>query len=468
MSERSPLLSLNDTSHKQQLTDNAWWHAYLTPPRRKSLGILFWVVSTIVTSVWQGVALKQAGTALPDFPYFIFWFTAAIFVIVFFLFLWFLQYFTNEITPEVTRISQKKLFIVGGLTTLNGVFLLFANAQVSGILQALLGPTIVTIPIAMVTSFFMLRTHYSWKQIGSVVIILGGVVVALLPSLMTPQGGDAGETNSPFWVIMWALGSVPLCISTVYQEKAFADSPVHIAYMLAWSTLWQFVTIIMLAPVAGIPKFGTTTFSNLPRHEVAGVLCFFDVPSFDAGQCPDVCNCHKAWIYVTSFTVAYILQNFANLGLVKYGNATFSFVAATVSMPLTAFAFSLNIIMGDQAEAFAKLNYVALSILLVGVVLYRVFDKDVVASATSNSEPTSSSTHNIPSSSGPSAAPSSSSSSSLSSAVIVGPPSVHNTNTIGDILGTNKELKVTHMPGYTNITQHFYTAEKSHAHARLH
>eukprot|EP01112_Ceratiomyxa_fruticulosa_P017176 TRINITY_DN529_c0_g1_i1.p1 TRINITY_DN529_c0_g1~~TRINITY_DN529_c0_g1_i1.p1 ORF type:complete len:429 (+),score=46.68 TRINITY_DN529_c0_g1_i1:148-1434(+) len=374
MAEKQPLLSLNDSnsSNNAHLFENpvvALFRRY-----KKQLVLLFWVIANIVTNVWQGVALKQAGNAMPDFPFFIFWFTAIFFVIAYFLFLWALQLFTKQITHESKQFPQYKLFFMGALTTLNGVFILYGNSHVPGVLQALLGPSITTIPITMMVSFFMLRTKYRWQQIVSVFVILSGIFVAILPSII---GGNSQGNGTLFWDSMFVLSSIPICLSSVYQEKAFSDAPIHVAYMIAWSTLYQCITIFMSAPLAAIPGFGTSTFKDLIPHEIAGVKCFLGY-EIDPSFCPDGCTCQNAWIPLTSFILAYIFSSLASVCLVKYGNATFSYVASTIGTPVTAFAFSWRWVMGDYAEALSKYNYISIVLLLGGIVIFRFFDKQTV------------------------------------------------------------------------------------------
>jgi hypothetical protein len=81
------------------------------------------------------------------------------------------------------------------------------------------------------------------------------------------------------------------------------------------------------------------------------------------------------------FVLFYVLSSFFVLGVVKYGNASFSFIVGTISTPLSEFAFSWRFLMGDQVESISPYNYGALVALLIGVVIYRIFDSKVLGSA---------------------------------------------------------------------------------------
>ncbi len=88
-------------------------------------------------------------------------------------------------------------------------------------------------------------------------VIIGGVIIALWPSI-NPNGNKI-DVGPVFWNVIFLLGSVPVAVAYVYQEKALGDQPIHMASMLAWSTLYQFVTILICFPLDVIPHFGTAT-----------------------------------------------------------------------------------------------------------------------------------------------------------------------------------------------------------------
>lgn len=166
--------------------------------------------------------------------------------------------------------KQYKFLIVGTLTALNGALMLFSNAHVPGVLQALLGPTIVTIPLSMLFSWLIIKRRFLWGHAISVLLILGGVLVAILPSALGDNGeGGASPSAIPsaVWAILFLCGSMlvsktvvielqlkfsyltcsPLALLNVYEEKAFEADPIHINFMLANSVMvWQGRPFVML------------------------------------------------------------------------------------------------------------------------------------------------------------------------------------------------------------------------------
>ncbi|KAL6076670.1 EamA domain-containing protein, variant 2 [Balamuthia mandrillaris] len=230
---------------------------------------------------------------------------------------------------------------------------------------------VVTVPMAMGCSFLLLKSRYAWKQVGAMVLIMAGLFIALCPSFFGTGNRDTGNVG---WNFCFLFGSLPLTIATVYQEKVFVDAPIHMAFMLAWICFYQLVAVFMTFAVDCIPGFGSSTFNNFVEHQTAALKCLFH-GAVEHSHCPE-CHCDRAWLPMLLFIIAGILTNFAQLGVVKYGNATFLFIVSTLTLPLTEFAFALKFIMGEEeTESISPYNYGALAVLLVGVTLYQAFDR---------------------------------------------------------------------------------------------
>jgi len=71
------------------------------------------------------------------------------------------------------------------------------------------------------------------------------------------------------------------------------------------------------------------------------------------------------------------LRVFFTLGVVKYGNAAFSFLVATLSTPLTEFAFAWPWLVQAEFQPISIYNYISLAILVIGVIIYRIFERGI-------------------------------------------------------------------------------------------
>jgi len=196
----------------------------------------------------------------------------------------------------------------------------------------------------------------------------------IFPSL-SPTGttNTTGPPGNLWWDLCFFSGSIPIALASVFEEKFFGETEIHLVYMLAWSTLWQTIAIIICFPVSCIPVFGSNTFSNFFQYQWYGMQCFAGYP-IPTSVCPG-CECESSestkWILL--FTFSYILANFSLLGVVKEGSATFSFLVSALILPLTEFCFAMKFIVGEDVETLSPFNYGALVILIVGVVMFRFF-----------------------------------------------------------------------------------------------
>jgi len=219
-------------------------------------------------------------------------------------------------------------------------------------------------------------------QIISVVIIIVGLLIAIFPSFTHKV--SSADVGTFYWNSLFLIGSFPISICYVYEEKAFGEQKIHIASMLAWGTWWQTVTILMLAPLDAIPHFGTANgIKQVFTNQWEALKCF-GRQEIDMSLCPQ-CECDDAWIYIMLFVLGYVASSFFTLGVVKYGNAAFSFITTTLVTPLVEFAFSWRFLMGQYVESMSPYNYGSLFVLLAGVIIYRVFDK-AIHEAKSNTE----------------------------------------------------------------------------------
>eukprot|EP01095_Lingulamoeba_sp_RSL-Kostka_P000252 TRINITY_DN10386_c0_g1_i1.p1 TRINITY_DN10386_c0_g1~~TRINITY_DN10386_c0_g1_i1.p1 ORF type:complete len:540 (-),score=147.62 TRINITY_DN10386_c0_g1_i1:202-1821(-) len=361
--------------------DYTWF--YIKNNWQLLLYCIFAVIFTVMTTVY----LFLTGQHMPDFPFFIFWSGAVSFTPFFFVTLAYSWFIKKEIGKLEFSVPQYKLFVIGMFTALNGVCIIYANPHVPGILQAILGPTVVTIPLGMIFSFLILKKKYHPTQLISVLIILIGLAIALYPQLFSGTDSSSSEEGSNpvgttesgnvliniLWDFLFFFGSVPLVLYYIYEEKALIQyENLNLNWIIYWANLYQIITIIFLFPTDAIPGFGTTDFSHLFSHQYYAFQCAlgYDVPT---DVCSD-CNCSGATLSYILFVIGYVGNTFCALGVIKYGNATFSLIVQAIVLPTSEFAFSWKFLMGPYVETLNWQNYVSLLVLLVGVVLFRVND----------------------------------------------------------------------------------------------
>jgi hypothetical protein len=87
----------------------------------------------------QAVCFKAVGYPLGPYPYFILIVVSSAFVPIFFAVVFYIKVFSGGFVEEQTSWKFKRHFmVIGALNALNGIFIIFSNPYVSGVLQAML------------------------------------------------------------------------------------------------------------------------------------------------------------------------------------------------------------------------------------------------------------------------------------------------------------------------------------------
>ena len=69
-----------------------------------------------------------------------------------------------------------------------------------------------------------------------------------------------------------------------------------------------------------------------------------------------------------------LLSNLLQALLVKYASALLSVLVITLTTPFSAIAFTMPVLMGGHVESMDWMLWVALAVLMVGIVVYRIED----------------------------------------------------------------------------------------------
>eukprot|EP00941_MAST-03F_sp_MAST-3F-sp1_P003731 g3731.t1 len=205
--------------------------------------------------------------------------------------------------------------------------------------------------------------------LGAFVIFLG-VLVELSPSVIGALRHE-GETNGTngFWAIVFASSQLPAALCSIYQEQAFTQGVrVNVVYMMAWSSLAQFIMLFFAIPFDFLPGFGTTTASGFGREMHDAWKCVLD----DLEGHPE---CKTAGFTLFCCIATMLFTNVFQALLVKHSSAALSVLVMTLITPVSTFCFTLPSLMGKEyTEKMSNIQIIALGILMVGVSLYRYAD----------------------------------------------------------------------------------------------
>lgn len=345
------------------------------------LPVLAFSVLTVACASLQAVAFKLTGYALGPFPYFILLSVSFAFVPIFFAGVFCIERYA-KIAPAARSWTYKKAFVlIGLLNGLNGVMIIFSNPHVAGVAQSTLSQAV--IPLTLGLSVLILRSSFSKTMWFGAFVILCGVGVELSPSLFSPvhfaspqsqsfsSSSSAGaKSANQWWSIVFALGQLPAALCSIYQEQAFTQGVrINVVYMMAWSSLAQFCSLCIAAPLDFIPGFGNSdSFDGF-------LLSFRNASLCVANDWPGHPECSTAGALLACCILTMLLTNVFQALLVKHSSASLSVLVLTLITPASTFCFTFPALMGaDHTEKMSAQQWVALVVLMVGVAVYRYAD----------------------------------------------------------------------------------------------
>jgi hypothetical protein len=220
----------------------------------------------------------------------------------------------SAITWDQRIIPKRKFAVMGALDSVAGILQVFAATYLGGSLLILLGQA--AIPVSMVISKLLLNTKYSIYQYIGAVTVTVGLVIVLGPGV----GSASGDSHATaLWSMIMIFSCVPMCLSSVYKEKALGEAELDPVFLNGWIAIFQFLIAIPLAfPAAMIgspPVPPGDLFKNL--HD--GFKCYLGENTILDGPQKD--NCEKSTIYVTIYLVFNVIYNLLIVLILKFGSA---------------------------------------------------------------------------------------------------------------------------------------------------
>lgn len=287
--------------------------------------------------------------------------------------------FTKRISKEQQEIPKYKFAVMGAYDSLAGIMQTFAVNYIAN------SSTIVlvqqsAIPISMAISKYFLNAQYTYSQYLGAFVVLLGIVVVLIPTLMSSPSGDAtaatDNTSNSYGELMWIgvmiVSCIPMCLSSVYKEKALGETEIDVVFLNGWVAVFQFLLSIPLC----IPS---SLVINMPVSGIlpnlyGGLLCWFGIDSINESNLlqtgsTSVDHCSTAPFFVTTYLLFNVVYNILIVVILKHGSANILWMASTVIVPLSNVAFSLDIMPGHQP--MRSWDMVGLVVIMIGLVLYR-------------------------------------------------------------------------------------------------
>lgn len=286
---------------------------------------------------------------------------------------------SSAITKEQMEIPKYKFAIMGAYDSLAGIMQTFAINYITNSAMIVLVQQS-AIPISMVISRYALQAQYSTTQYAGAAVVLFGIVVVLIPNFFSDPSVDpsavvADPTTQLIWLLVLVVSCVPMCLSSVYKEKALGEMEIDIMYLNGWVAVFQFIIAIPLclpsAYVLNMP------FDQIMPNMYDGFMCWLGYNTITADHNPNnlpLDDCGTAPLFVSIYLVFNVVFNILIVIILKIGSSNIMYMASTVIVPLSNVAFSLHFMPGHQPMRFWDI--IGLVVIMTGLVIYR-FSKDI-------------------------------------------------------------------------------------------
>jgi drug/metabolite transporter (DMT)-like permease len=282
------------------------------------------------------------------------------------LYVWF---YWSKLTDDEKAIPWYKWAIMGTLDSIAGILQSLGVAFVSsGTLVTLLLQA--AIPASMIISRVILGKRYKVHNYVGAFAVIVGIIVVLLPKLVSPDPDSGNTPPAPGGLITWALvlllSCVPMALSSVYKELALGDADCDPWHMNGQVALYQFiVSIVLLYPSAiaeGVPA------QDLWQNIGDGFKCLGGTNSLSTDNCGDA-----PWL-VAAYCVANLGYNVLIIVLLKLGGSNLLWLCLTAMVPLASFFFALPFVPAANRSTINVWTGVGLVVILGGLVIYRFWN----------------------------------------------------------------------------------------------
>lgn len=339
----------------------------------KGHGLLVAFLAMVVVGLGNKVFQKLQTRPMYNYPFLQSLLSTFVYIPLSFAYIIPMIKFGTAITPEQRAIRQWDFFVMGALDGVAGLMQSFCSTYIiSGSLLILLQQS--AIPISMLISAICLDAKYMKLQYTGAAVVVAGLIIVLLPSMIGDD--DAGGSSTLLWGGVMILSCVPMCLSSVYKEKALGEMEIDVVYLNGWIAVWQFVvTVLFVVPAAYASK---VAIGDIPSNSWDGLKCYVGVNSIlDNGpSCPpesagDDCSdeCSSSVYFVNIYFLFNLGYNILIILILKYGSANILWLAMTVMVPLGNCAFALDFVPGHKP--LTVYNFIGLALILGGLLVYR-------------------------------------------------------------------------------------------------
>jgi drug/metabolite transporter (DMT)-like permease len=338
---------------------------------KKLLVLMVLVTASIILQISQTILFKYTIDSNPSTPYFVLMTCSIAFVIIFgVLYVLSLGYrwmskisqtpkFTNEPTPK--EIGHNGLIKLGVCNAVNGILFSPSTKHTPGSIQSLVMASI--IPFTVIASFVFLGRRYQLKHLLSVFVVMGGVVVAVVPSVVSAVSHPE-QFHFSLWSLVFLIGVIPGALVNVIQEKYTHSKKFNVFRLLMWQSIYQTITVALNVSWNFVPETGLPirSWQELWFHFVDGFKCW--------AHENNTSGCHPGFgLFTLLFVFNYVALYYVTAIIIKKYSST---LVSVTSAPVSPITMVIYYLLNIRKETLNWSVWVSLPIVIVGAISYAI------------------------------------------------------------------------------------------------
>lgn len=332
--------------------------------KRNYLKVFIAATITVMFGVANRVLYKLALIPLKEYPFFLAQIATFGYVVVYSSVLY-LRYRAGIVTDEMLALPKLRFLAVGALEALGVASGMAAGTILSGASIPILSQTFLV--WQLILSAVFLGRRYSICQIFGCLLVSAGVIITVA------SGTGAGKSLQQagiVWPLLMILSFLFQAGDTILKEIIFLDAAkklkggsVDLFVINSFGSGFQALFILLLLPF--LSRLWGVPFYQLPGYFKDGAACFVNIGSLAKG-------CDGAPLLPLLFILINMGFNISLLHLVKISSALVSSLAATFSVPLSIYMFTLPLPYLGVDCTLPPGFLVGAAVLVIGLFVYNL------------------------------------------------------------------------------------------------
>ncbi|GAB2258933.1 hypothetical protein Droror1_Dr00015093 [Drosera rotundifolia] len=338
--------------------------------------IMVAAAATVVLGVGNRVLYKLALVPLKQYPFFLAQLATFGYVLVYFSILY-VRHRMGIVTDEMLSLPKAPFLGVGLLEAIAAASGMAAATMLSGASIPILSQTFLVWQLLL--SVIFLGRRYSINQLIGCFLVSVGVVTTVASG---SSSGPSLKETGVFWSLLMIFSFLFQAADTILKEVIFIDAAkklkggsVDLFVVNSYGSAFQAVFIFLLLPL--LSKLWGIPFSQLPSYLKDGAACFLNLTTLSSG-------CEGAPLLPLLFVAVNMGFNISLLHLIKISDAVVSCLAATFSVPLSVYIFTLPLPYLGAGSALPPGFVAGTAILVLGLLIYSWRPSTATAKATAS------------------------------------------------------------------------------------